>query len=82
MFPKNGLENLDVLANLLQIASFLLLTNEASNNKLLEELQNQNKTYLDKAIKQNEIIIAQNKEIIERLERIENVRFEESRRNI
>ena len=67
MFPKNGLENLDVLANLLQIASFLLLTNEASNNKLLEELQNQNKTYLDKAIKQNEMIIAQNEEIIERL---------------
>ena len=82
MFPKNGLENLDVIANLLQIASFLLLTNEASNNKLLEELQNQNKTYLDKAIQQNEIIIAQNKEIIERLERIENVRLKESRRNI
>lgn len=71
MFNHN-LDNLDVLANLLQIASFLLLTGEASNNKLLEELQNQNKTYLDKAIKQNEIIIAQNEEIIERLERINN----------
>lgn len=67
MFSKNNLENLDILANLLQIASFLLLTNEASNNKLLEELQNQNKTYLDKAIKQNELIIAQNKEILERM---------------
>ena len=66
---ENRLSNLDILANLLQIASFLLLTNEASNNKLLEELQNQNKTYLDKAISQNELIIAQNKEIIERLER-------------
>ena len=64
---ENRLSNLDILANLLQIASFLLLTNEASNNKLLEELQNQNKTYLDKAIEQNETIIAQNKEIIERI---------------
>ena len=67
---KNNLESLDILANILQIASFMLLTNEASNNKLLEELQNQNKTYLDKAIKQNEIIIAQNEEIIARLERV------------
>ena len=64
---ENRLSNLDILANLLQIASFLLLTNEASNNKLLEELQNQNKTYLDKAIEQNETIIAQNEEIIERI---------------
>ena len=70
MFPKNSLEKLDVLADLLQIASFLLLINEASNNKLLDELQHQDETYLDKALKQNEIIIQQNKEIIERLERI------------
>lgn len=68
-----NLENLGTLANLLQIASFILLINEASNNKLLDELHNQDETYLDKAIKQNEIIIAQNKEIIERLERIKNV---------
>lgn len=66
-FGKNNSENLSTLANLLQIASFLLLINEASNNKLLEELQNQDETYLDKAIKQNEIIIAQNKEILERI---------------
>jgi hypothetical protein len=58
------------LANLLQIASFILLMNEASNDKLLQELQNQDENYLDKAIKQNELIIAQNKQIIERLERI------------
>ena len=70
MFSKYNSEGLSTLANLLQIASFLLLINEASNNKLLEELRNQDETYLDKAIKQNEIIIAQNKEIIERLERI------------
>ena len=67
MFTKNSSENLSTLANLLQIASFILLMNEASNDKLLQELQNQDKNYLDKAIKQNEIIIAQNKEILERI---------------
>lgn len=56
-------DNLSTLANILQVASFLLLTNEASNNKILEELQHQNKEYLEKAIEQN-------KQIIERLERI------------
>jgi len=69
-------DSLSTLANILQVASFLLLTNEASNNKLLEELQNQDKTYLDKAIKQNEIIIKQNEEIIERLN--QNVRYTKS----
>ena len=67
MFVKNGSENLNTLANLLQIASFILLMNEASNDKLLHELQNQNEKYLDKAIAQNEVIIAQNKEILERI---------------
>ena len=70
MFIKSSSDNLSTLANLLQIASFILLMNEASNDKLLQELQNQDENYLDKAIKQNELIIAQNEQIIERLERI------------
>lgn len=65
----NSSENLNILANVLQVASFILLTNEASNDKILEELQHQNKEYLEKAIKQNEVIIAQNQEIIERLKK-------------
>lgn len=71
MFSKGNSENLNTLANLLQIASFILLINEASNNKLLDELHDQDERYLDKALKQNE-------EIIKRLERIENVRFTKS----
>ena len=67
MFNKNGYDNLSTLANLLQIASFILLMNEASNDKLLHELQNQNEKYLDRAIAQNELIIAQNEEILERI---------------
>ena len=72
MQERSSLESLGTLANLLQVASFMLLINEASNDKLLYELQYQDENYLDKAIKQNEIIIAQNKEIIEKLERIKN----------
>ena len=75
MFLKGDSENLNTLANILQVASFLLLINEASNNKILEELQHQNKEYLGKAIEQNIVIIKQNEEIIERLK---NVRFTES----
>lgn len=71
----NNSDSLSTLANLLQIASFILLMNEASNDKLLQELQNQDENYLEKAIRQNEIIIAQNEEIIERLK---NVRFTKS----
>ena len=66
----NNSDNLSILANILQVASFILLTNEASNNKILEELQHQNKEYLEKAIEQNIVIIKQNEQIIERLERI------------
>lgn len=59
----NNSNNLNILANILQVASFILLTNEASNDKLLQELQYQDENYLKK-------IIEQNKKIIERLERI------------
>lgn len=69
MFSKSNSDNLSTLANLLQIASFLLLINEASNNNLLDELQNQDKNYLEKIVKQNEQII----------ERLKNVRFTESK---
>lgn len=70
MFFKGNSENLNTLANLLQVASFILLMNEASNDKLLKELQNQDELYLDKIIEQNEIIISQNEEIIKKLERL------------
>ena len=69
MFSKSNSDNLSTLANLLQIASFLLLINEASNNNLLDELQNQDKNYLEKIVKQNEQII----------ERLKNVRLTESK---
>lgn len=52
--------NLNTVANLLQIATFLMTLTESSNDKLMQELQHQNKDYL-------EIIIKQNNEILEKL---------------
>ena len=62
--------NLDITSLVLQLYSVILLLQDYNNRDLMQELQNQDENYLDKAIKQNELIIAQNKQIIERLERI------------
>jgi hypothetical protein len=69
------LENLNTFANLVQIASYQELLEQANNDDLMEELQHQNKAYLE------EILIMQ-KEILTKLERLENVRFSRSNRNI
>ena len=55
--PKQ-LDNLNTLANLLQVYNTMLLEQDASNNDLMQELQKQNELYF--------------KDIIARLERIEN----------
>ena len=49
-------ENLDLLSDILQIVNFYLLTRDASNNKLMEELQRQDKVYLDKITSDLELI--------------------------
>ena len=59
------LSNLDTFANLVQIASYQEILEQANNNDIMTELQHQNKEYLEQ-------IINNQKEIIERLERIEN----------
>lgn len=58
--PENYTDNLSIVANLLQIATFLMTLTEASNDRLMKELQHQNKDYLEK-------IIGQNNEILERI---------------
>ena len=50
-------DKLNIAANLSQFYSLFLLLKDASNNEIMEELQNQNKKYLEKLIEQNEIII-------------------------
>lgn len=69
------LENLNTFANLVQIASYQELLEQANNDDLMEELQHQNKAYLEQ-------ILNMQKEILTKLERLENVRFSRSNRNI
>ena len=59
------LENLNTFANLVQLASYQELLVQANNDDLMEELQHQNKEYLEQ-------ILNMQKEILTRLERLEN----------
>ena len=56
-------------ANVIQILSYQQLLQQANNDDILHELQHQNKEYLEK-------ILQNQAEILNRLERIENVRLE------
>ena len=44
------LENLNTFANLVQIASYRELLVQANNDDLMEELQHQNKAYLEQIL--------------------------------
>ena len=46
------LENLEFLANILQIMSYMELKNQAGNDVILRELGNQNDTYLKEILGQ------------------------------
>ena len=61
------LENLNTLANLVQIASYQELLEQANNDDIMTELQHQNKEFLEQILKNQA-------EIISRLERLENAR--------
>lgn len=62
MLNPSGLDGLNFYANILQIASYQELLNQANNDDILRELQHQNNDYLEKIIQQNE-------EILERLKK-------------
>lgn len=61
MRNNNIFDTLDVISNILQILNYYENTQQTSNDRIMKELQHQNKEYL-------EIIIEQNKKILERLE--------------
>lgn len=61
------LENLNTFANLVQIASYQELLEQANNDDIMTELQHQNKEFLEQ-------ILNNQKTIIELLERIINAR--------
>ena len=75
MLNNLNTEQLALVANVVQILNYIENAQQTSNDRIMMELQRQNKVYLETSIKQN-------KEIIERLERLENVRFNESRWDI
>ena len=62
------LSNLDTFANFIQILSYQEILKETSNDELFEELQHQNKQYLEQ-------ILENQTEILKRLERLENERY-------
>lgn len=59
------LENFNTFANFIEIAGYAELLNQANNDDIMEELQHQNKGYLEQ-------ILNMQKEILTRLERLEN----------
>lgn len=58
-------EQLALLANVVQIFNYIENAQQTSNDRIMMELQRQNKLYLETSIKQNN-------EIIERLQKLEN----------
>jgi len=59
------LDNLNTFANLIQIASYQELLEQANNDDIMTELQHQNKAFLEQILKNQT-------EILNRLERLEN----------
>ena len=54
--------NLDTTSLMLQLYSLILLIQDYNNSDLMSELQNQDRNYLEKIIKQNDEIISLLKE--------------------
>lgn len=54
---EENISDYNLLLGLLQVYDLFLNLNQVSNDTILKELQNQDKKYLEKIIKQNEEII-------------------------
>lgn len=54
---EENISDYNLLLGLLQVYDLFLNLNQVSNDTILKELQNQDKKYLKKIIKQNEEII-------------------------
>lgn len=57
MNKEENINDYNLLLGLLQVYDLFLNLNQVSNDIILKELQNQNKIYLQKIIKQNDEII-------------------------
>ena len=61
---------LEILSNVLQIASYIMLQKDSSNNDIMQELQLQDKMLSEQTNIYLKNIIRQNKEILEKLNKI------------
>lgn len=61
---ENFNNKLDMFSDILQLANFAMLVEDANNNDLLKYLQHQDNDLLATIIKQNEEIIEQNEQIL------------------
>ena len=64
---NNSLFLLEILSNVLQIASYIMLQKDSSNNDIMQELQLQDKMLSEQTNIYLKNIIRQNKEILEKL---------------
>ena len=64
---NNSLFLLEILSNVLQIASYIMIQKDSSNNDIMKELQLQDKMLSEQTNIYLKNIIRQNKEILEKL---------------
>ena len=64
---NNSLFLLEILSNVLQIASYIMLQKDSSNNDIMHELQLQDKMLSEQTNMYLKNIIRQNEEILEKL---------------
>ena len=59
MYNRNAqfYDTLSMATTILQLITIMITSNDSSNNELMQELQKQDREYLDKIIKQNNLII-------------------------
>lgn len=66
---NNSLFLLEILSNILQIASYIMLQKDSSNNDIMQELQLQNEMLSEQTNIYLKNIIRQNEEILEKLDK-------------
>lgn len=66
---NNSLFLLEILSNVLQIASYIILQKDSSNNDIIQELQLQDKMLSEQTNIYLKNIIGQNEEILEKLDK-------------
>ena len=66
---NNSLFLLEILSNVLQIASYIMLQKDSSNNDIIQELQLQDKMLSEQTNIYLKNIIRQNEEILKKLDK-------------